>query len=557
MPSNQIALNIVSPANLGLNTESAGSNLGPEWATVADNMVIDDAGRLASRNGYSYTTPLVSRVAEDVTVLHNLVTADGEQWISVAGDTLYELDGMVDITGSLSLTNSNLQFANLNSKVMGMAQGQEPVYYDPIDMPTFDTALSRILAWVATTGYSIGDVVQPTTSNGLYYVATTNGTTGGSEPTFPLVEEQSVVDGTVTWVAKKLPAGNALFTGYGRAWATDATNTVLHYSDLLIPYKFSGGSSGVVDMKAIWVHGMDDIVAINGFNGFLIVFGRNSILIFGGTEDPNNLTLVENIRGVGCIARDSVQHTGEDILFLSGSGVRSLARVIQEKSNPVGDETRNVRSFLYSLVDDSNDLTNIRSAYSEVDGAYLLLLPEFDKFFVLDTRLRLPDGTRRVTTWTSMGAKCAATTVDSKLHFGRSGGIAQYRGFLDGSDPIRVQYKSGWIPLDEEGRLYTLKRVDATIVAASNTGVTMKWGWDFSRSTCQESQTTNIIAGVSEYGIAEYGVAEYGILEDSFNVRIAPSGQGNSLRLEVNANVPNTDFRLQRLTIILKRGRFD
>ena len=55
-------------------------------------------------------------------------------------------------------------------------------------------------AWAATTAYSLGDVVKPTTSNddGYYYICTAAGTSGGTEPTWPGAGG-SVTDGTVTW----------------------------------------------------------------------------------------------------------------------------------------------------------------------------------------------------------------------------------------------------------------------------------------------------------------------------------------------------------------------
>ena len=60
-------------------------------------------------------------------------------------------------------------------------------------------------AWAATTAYAQADKVLRSTgvgtenTAGLYYVATTGGTSGGSEPTFPTVVGNTVVDGTVTW----------------------------------------------------------------------------------------------------------------------------------------------------------------------------------------------------------------------------------------------------------------------------------------------------------------------------------------------------------------------
>lgn len=56
--------------------------------------------------------------------------------------------------------------------------------------------------WAGTTANSVGDVVKPTTRNGFEYIAVAAGTTGGSEPTFPVILGDTVVDGTVTWKAQ-------------------------------------------------------------------------------------------------------------------------------------------------------------------------------------------------------------------------------------------------------------------------------------------------------------------------------------------------------------------
>lgn len=60
--------------------------------------------------------------------------------------------------------------------------------------------------WAATTAYALGDVVKPTTQDGLEYVAIAAGTSGASEPTFVNIEGATTTDGTVTWLAR-LPYG--------------------------------------------------------------------------------------------------------------------------------------------------------------------------------------------------------------------------------------------------------------------------------------------------------------------------------------------------------------
>jgi len=57
--------------------------------------------------------------------------------------------------------------------------------------------LSR--AWQASISYEVNDIVVPTTSNGRAYIATTLGTSGASEPTWPIIEGDTVLDGGVTW----------------------------------------------------------------------------------------------------------------------------------------------------------------------------------------------------------------------------------------------------------------------------------------------------------------------------------------------------------------------
>lgn len=53
--------------------------------------------------------------------------------------------------------------------------------------------------------YQIGDFVVPVTNNGWIYRCTVAGTSSGSAPTWPIVINTTVVDGTVTWTAIAKP----------------------------------------------------------------------------------------------------------------------------------------------------------------------------------------------------------------------------------------------------------------------------------------------------------------------------------------------------------------
>lgn len=67
--------------------------------------------------------------------------------------------------------------------------------------------------WQASTAYALNAIVTPSSPDGTYYLAIQNGTSGGSEPSWPS-PGGSVVDGGVTW----LYLGNYLNLPYNPPW---------------------------------------------------------------------------------------------------------------------------------------------------------------------------------------------------------------------------------------------------------------------------------------------------------------------------------------------------
>jgi hypothetical protein len=60
--------------------------------------------------------------------------------------------------------------------------------------------------WTATETVPALTVRKPTADNGYYYLTYAGGTTGGSQPTWPVGRGKTVVDGTVTWICYGLTA---------------------------------------------------------------------------------------------------------------------------------------------------------------------------------------------------------------------------------------------------------------------------------------------------------------------------------------------------------------
>jgi hypothetical protein len=347
---------------------------------------------------------------------------------------------------------------------------------------------------------------------------------------------------------------NCLVSAYGRVWVANLSNnkTTVFYSRLLDGHHYTGTGSGLLDVSAV-VGGNDEIVALASHNNFLIIFMQNNIVVYSGADDPGTLQLSDVIKGVGCIARDSVQNTGTDLIFLSKSGVRSLARTIQEKSMPMRELSLNVRDIL--VRDIQNEvLSNIKSAYFERDALYLLTLPSTNQIYCFDMRVALPNGASRVTTWnTSYSAFCA--TEARELYLGVKGGIAKYFGYLDNGITYRMVYFTANTDIGQPSQLKFLKKAGVLIIGNTTQDVVMKFGFDYNtlfQSRVFFGSTSN---SASEYNVAEYNIGEYSgglaILEARMNL----GGSGRVVKLGIETVVDGSPVSIQKVELFFKTGK--
>jgi hypothetical protein len=122
----------------------------------------------------------------------------------VAGDT-FAVDFLSD-TIKCALTTvtyaENLDthetFADITNEVTGTGYTAGGVTLGSKTI-TYTAANSWATQWAATTAYALNDIVRPTTGNGHLYQAIVAGTSAGSQPTWPTVSGQIVVDSGVTW----------------------------------------------------------------------------------------------------------------------------------------------------------------------------------------------------------------------------------------------------------------------------------------------------------------------------------------------------------------------
>jgi len=496
---------VVGPASLGLNTKLSGLEIGPQFCLATRNCALSNQGTIAARQGwvpFDGNNQLAG--APDPRTIHEYIDNGNESRIIwSAGNDIYEgTISVSSVSGTLTPTADNWKFTNFNGKVIGVQEEHSPI--------------------VKSDG---GDF---------------------SEISF---------DASITDPIDALSA-------WGRVWYVEGDAQTIRYSDLLQEDTLTGGSSGTINMYTVWSNGTDEIVGIQEFNNYLVIFGRRQIILYAGGEDPNtSLQIVDIINNTGCIARDSIQNIGNDILFLGEEGVISLARNIQAggdvRSLPLANLTDNVSDFLsqFSL---SEPAANIKSCYKADDGYYLITFPSSKITFYLNLRYLTPDNKARVFLWYDINPTALAVDREDTLYLGKPGYLARYTGYSDNGESYSMQFKTGWESGGGQVSTSTkiFKQAVLTIRGGYASRITFEWGFDFlPTSFDSENNSVDVLLTPSEYGISEYGTAEYSRINPVSQILYRMSGSGKSIQFGVESEINGSELNIQKADLYLKGGK--
>jgi hypothetical protein len=335
---------------------------------------------------------------------------------------------------------------------------------------------------------------------------------------------------------------------------SSADKVTVWFSDILAGHVWDTGTAGFLRIDQVWQNGADNITGLAAHNGFLFIFGKNNILVYANATSPADLVLSDSITGIGCIARDSIQNTGSDIIFLSSTGVRSVLRTIQEKSAPLRDLSKNVRNDLMQAVN-GEVVSKIKSVYSPFDSFYLLTMPSLQQVYCFDTKAALQDGSARVTLWSSINPKSFCFTSDRALLLGQTGFVGKYNSYLDNGVPYRFQYFTNHTDLGAPTVTSILKKLSVVVIGGTNQFVTIKWGYDFNSNYRAQNVKIPDQGFNSYYGVSEYGVATYsnGVLQQTLTAY--PTGSGTVVQTGYEADINGAPLSIQKIEIAAKQGK--
>lgn len=504
-------VSLSSPGFYGLNTQDSPTDMDQRFALRANNAVIDKYGRIACRKGWSAAHNTLGALGTaNVECITEFVSPTGVGTVLAAGNNkLFKLSAGVlsELTyggGGVApvITANKWQAATLNNYEVFFQRGHDPLMYDP----------------------------------------------AASTTTYKRISEKAGYAGTA-------PKANCVVSAYGRLWAadTDTNGSTVYWTDTMTNHLWTGGTAGSLDLSSVWPSGGDKIMSIAAHNNFLIIFGRRQTLLYSGADMPSSMKLSDHIDNVGCVNRDSVQATGDDILFLSDTGVRSLMRTIQEKSSPTRTVSMSVNDQIQQYID-AGTSSNIISGYSPSDSFYLLTFGDNNMTYCFDMRAALPNGANRVTTWSGITPRAYCYTNDRTLYLGKPGFIGEYGTYKDNGTTFRFSYYTPWIDFGNPTVTCILKKIRVTLIGGQGQTAVFKWGFDYVSPI--GSQTVPLGDTLpSEYAISEYAIAEYNVDTQSSIIGVNATGSGRVCQIGFESDITDYPISVQKMDIYIKEGR--
>jgi len=561
----------------GLNTELSPINSTPEFALVADNLVIDEVGRLGSREAFK---DLVSAMQVgpdnflDITAIHSwygggldpypvLVYLESQYKPEVA-----EMKQDREWTDPLDIRINGPDptkphvYGVAYCKRYEMLQADIP---DDVDTTKLDTALfvnfkEELLL------FSAGN--PPLKYDGK----------GGFTKLSDMPDYTPPQDVNDNVIAAELN-GDVACSAYGRLWVSGVNGDyqTIYYSSLLREDKWYDpdldtgfNDGGYINVQEYWPVETDYIVNIHAHNGFLLVFGRRSLLIYANADkgDPANdatgFGLQDAISNVGLVERDAVCNTGTDVLFVDDTGLRALGRVIQEKSNPISVASSNVKTDFIRAIGvekKSTELTSgIRLHYNPHRSLAVCLFRTTHTAYAFSTTRPSSSGGLMTTFWTDCHFNCMHAVEDDRtgafwLGGKQSRGLLEYKGY-ESQETYTAKFESSVVK-QTPANLQTVIPRSIVYLLHSQPVLAECWAlWGFgARMRYRRAFKLNVV-GTTEYNVAQYGIDEYiGGDKSVWRNKINTMGSGELMRVGLEVEINGWFIGLQDIAVNYSAGR--
>lgn len=316
----------INPPMKGVNTITPIREMSHEYAVRLDNIWMDKAGGLQRRPGQ---TTVINPVANSTDRIFEYVTSAGAIEIykyEGVGNVILKRSGASWVASPFGTYTSIPNVCQLGSQLI-ISDGTLTEYYNG-----------------AAVAVPAGLTTSPIDNHCKFFCAHAGRIYGAGSASYQ----------TVVFFCDVLADG--------------ATST-LGVADWTIGVS---GPGGYVDASGATGKG-SPVTGITSFQGLLVIFCKNSIVFYSGTDPLGaGLTVQKVITGVGCVSHDTIAGIGNDTMFLSQYGFLSLKEVLVQGDAAVQKSSIPINNYIAQSIDNGlYDPAVARAVYAEKLGVYM------------------------------------------------------------------------------------------------------------------------------------------------------------------------------------------
>ena len=290
----------------------------PTWPTTIGQTVIDNPG--------------ANQVVWTCRALIGTSTADPGAWAAV---TAYPV-----ATYRRPVVKNGFRYEVTAILGTGTSGAAEPTWPTTIGATVIDNPGANQITWTCRVGT---EPVWPTTIGATvvdnqvtWACRAIAGTSGGAEPAWPTTVGVAIVDNQVTWTCRTFAVTDAncphtkqVTKQAQKMYAAGAgDNTTVRYCKTGEPRDWSAVNDAGFIAAGLYARGSDRVTAIGPFqkSGLWVGFSDNS-QVWTVDANPANITLSDNIEGIGTLFHRAAGPVSRDLFFLAQNGFRSVSLI--------------------------------------------------------------------------------------------------------------------------------------------------------------------------------------------------------------------------------------
>lgn len=204
---------------------------------------------------------------------------------------------------------------------------------------------------------------------------------GTIEPNWPTDVDGYVRDGTLNWRAvsrrvedENCPNTRVVVIGASKVFCAD--DDIVRYSATVNPLDWTTANDAGYLPTGLQNYGANPVAALGLYRGNLVAFNSEAFQLWQIDEDPANMALLDALP-IGSTQHHAISPVANDLFFLSSQGVRTLGIAASSTNFQAGDVGLPVDPLLDQFLK-INPKNSPLGFYSPGSGQYLLAISGYD-----------------------------------------------------------------------------------------------------------------------------------------------------------------------------------